>query len=231
MNRLFIFDLDGVLFESRDMHFDTLNGALAWAGFDPISREEHLARFNGLPTRVKLDMLGIAGQDAEEVSREKQKRTLGWVMKHVQRDETLVKLFMELRENGWKIAVASNAITLTVTRALQLLGLWPLCDFVAAGDRFTPKPSPNIYLACMRECEAESSTTWIIEDSPVGIDAALASGANVIRVNGPSDVDAAVRQAGGYRICELCDKPFWSSRPLAHRCGCRDGWTHGGDRQ
>jgi beta-phosphoglucomutase len=194
MNRLMIFDLDGVLFESRDMHFDTLNGALTNSGYDPISREEHDERYNGLPTTTKLGMLGITGQVAEEIKVEKQARTLGWVHRNVHKDEGLVKLFTDLHADGWQIAVASNAITVTVIRALQLLGLWSLCDFVTAGDRVEkPKPNPEMYLRCMQVCGAEPATTWIVEDSPVGVEAAIASGASVVHVSGPSDVDAAVR--------------------------------------
>jgi len=196
LNRLVIFDLDGVLFESRAMHFDTLNGALVWAGFDPITHEDHLARFNGLPTRVKLDMLGITGQDAEEVKQEKQARTLGWVYKNVKRDEVFVELFTYLHVEGWQIAVASNAITVTVIRALQLLGLWRLCDFVLGGDCVSaPKPDPEIYRRCMCACEADPLTTIIVEDSPVGIEGAQRTGASVVHVACPAEVDAAVRRA------------------------------------
>jgi len=194
MNKLFVFDLDGVLFESRDMPFDTLNGALVDAGFNTISREDHEKRFNGLPTATKLNMLGIVGYEADEIKHEKQARTLGWVHRNVHRDEGLVKLFMDLHDAGWRVAVATNALTMTVMRALQLLGLWPLCDFVTAGDRVeNPKPNPEMYLRCMSECGATPATTWIVEDSPVGVEAAIASGASVVHVSGPSDVDAAVR--------------------------------------
>lgn len=194
MNRLMIFDLDGVLFESRDMHFETLNGALTHYGHEPIAYEDHIARYNGLPTRVKLDMLGITGEDAELVKREKQARTLGWVYKNVKRNEELVTLFTDLRTAGWKLAVASNAITVTVVRSLQLLGLWGLCDVCIAGDRVSrPKPDPEIYYWCMRECEAEPATTWIVEDSPIGREGARATGANVVAVVGPHEVNEAVR--------------------------------------
>jgi HAD superfamily hydrolase (TIGR01509 family) len=194
VNRLIVFDLDGVLFESRDMHFETLNSALTYYGFAPIQYDEHIGRFNGLPTRVKLDMLGIKGEDAALVAHEKQAHTLGWVYKNVKRDNAMVTLFKDLNAAGWKIAVASNAITVTVIRALQLLGLWELCYFVTAGDRVAkPKPDPEIYLECMRRCDATPETTWIIEDSPVGREAARLSGANVVAVVGPSEVNEAVR--------------------------------------
>jgi len=58
MNNLVIFDLDGVLIDSREMHYDALN--LALEKVDPkyvISRDEHLSLYDGLPTSRKLAML------------------------------------------------------------------------------------------------------------------------------------------------------------------------------
>jgi beta-phosphoglucomutase len=194
VSKLIIFDLDGVLFESRDMHFDALNRALEAHGHQPISHEEHCSVYNGLPTRTKLAMLGITGDEAEQVQSEKQAHTLGWVMRNVRRDEMLVALFTDLRTGGWKIAVASNAITVTVIRSLQLLGLWPLCDFVTAGDRVArPKPDPMMYYDCMKACRAKPSETWIVEDSPVGREGAGKTGARVLPVEGPREVNGAVR--------------------------------------
>lgn len=56
--KLIVFDLDGVLVDSRELHYEALNRALA--EIDPkfiIQREEHLAKYDGLPTTAKLNML------------------------------------------------------------------------------------------------------------------------------------------------------------------------------
>ena len=195
MNRLAIFDLDGVLFESRNMHYETLNKALGHYGYPPISPEDHVARFNGLPTRTKLEMLGIRWEDdGALVYREKQACTLGWVFQNVKQDDDLIKLFKWLREERWQIAVASNAITVTVIRALQLLGLWELCDFVTAADRVErPKPHPEMYVRCMDACGSDPAHTFIVEDSPVGREGAARTGALVVAVSGPEQVVDAVR--------------------------------------
>ncbi len=48
MNKLVIFDLDGVLIDSRDMHYDALNRALAKVDEKyVITREEHLSAYDG----------------------------------------------------------------------------------------------------------------------------------------------------------------------------------------
>ena len=58
MNKLFIFDLDGVLIESRDLHYHSLNSALEKVDTKYlISREEHLSKFDGLSTTKKHHML------------------------------------------------------------------------------------------------------------------------------------------------------------------------------
>ena len=48
-----LFDLDGVLVDATEWHYEALNRALRLFGFD-ISRYEHLSAYNGLPTRKKL---------------------------------------------------------------------------------------------------------------------------------------------------------------------------------
>ena len=56
--KLVIFDLDGVLVDARELHYEALNAALAEV--DPkyvIGRAEHLSRFDGLSTTKKLHML------------------------------------------------------------------------------------------------------------------------------------------------------------------------------
>ena len=53
--KLVIFDLDGVIIDSRELHYKALNDALSQISRDyVISREEHLSTFDGLPTTKKL---------------------------------------------------------------------------------------------------------------------------------------------------------------------------------
>ena len=58
MIKLVIFDLDGVLIDTRDLHYDTLNRSLLEAGEQyVITRKEHLSTFDGLSTNKKLKIL------------------------------------------------------------------------------------------------------------------------------------------------------------------------------
>ena len=81
MNRLVIFDLDGVLLDSRDLHYDALNDALRKVGEQyVITREEHLSIYDGLNTTKKLKMLsekkGLPAQFHNQIWEDKQKATL-----------------------------------------------------------------------------------------------------------------------------------------------------------
>src|SRR3990172_911957 len=53
-----IFDMDGVLIEAKDWHYEALNRALALFGME-ISRYDHLVTYDGLPTKKKLEMLSL----------------------------------------------------------------------------------------------------------------------------------------------------------------------------
>ena len=61
MIRAIIFDMDGVLIEAKDWHYEALNRALRLFGLE-ISRYEHLSVFDGLPTRDKLEMLSVKSE-------------------------------------------------------------------------------------------------------------------------------------------------------------------------
>ena len=71
-----LFDLDGVLVDACDWHYLALNSALEAIGIPPISRYDHDTTYNGLPTRVKLEMLGLHEDECALVWKLKQDHTL-----------------------------------------------------------------------------------------------------------------------------------------------------------
>jgi beta-phosphoglucomutase-like phosphatase (HAD superfamily) len=52
--------MDGVLIDAKEWHYEALNQALGLFG-SPISREDHLLLYDGLPTAVKLQELTNRG--------------------------------------------------------------------------------------------------------------------------------------------------------------------------
>ena len=75
---LIIFDLDGVLIEAKQIHYDALNDALG--NKYKIGWQEHLSLYDGLKTTQKLEMLterrGLPIESYQGIWEEKQKLTL-----------------------------------------------------------------------------------------------------------------------------------------------------------
>ena len=78
MVKLIIFDLDGVLVEAKNIHYEALNKALGKKY--AISWNEHLSVYDGLKTFQKLNMLtkqkGLPTKEHNRIWEDKQKNTL-----------------------------------------------------------------------------------------------------------------------------------------------------------
>jgi beta-phosphoglucomutase-like phosphatase (HAD superfamily) len=132
MIKLIIFDLDGVLIDSRELHYDALNSALN--KIDPkyvITREEHLSKYDGLNTTAKLELLhsekGLPKAEFNSVWQNKQSATID-AFKHFTHDQKLISIFTELKQIGYKIVVASNSIRETVKLSLLKIGILEYID-------------------------------------------------------------------------------------------------------
>jgi len=194
MNNLIIFDLDGVLVDSRDMHYKALNCALKNVSENyVINREEHLSLYDGLPTSRKLAMLterkGLPVDKHQQIWEDKQKATLE-IFSELEHDYELMHYFQQLKQRGYQIAVASNSIRNTVKLVLLKLGVLEFVDYYVSNEDVTRnKPFPEMYWKCMTACNALPKDTVIFEDSHIGRQGALDSKANLIAIENRNDLD------------------------------------------
>lgn len=193
MIKLIVFDLDGVLLDSKEIHFNALNLALNEVGDNYIiSRKEQDTVFEGLTTNVKLDILtktkGLPSNLHEDIWRRKQEYSAK-LFESTSEDEDLVDIFKFIKSRGVKIAVASNSIRQTLDTCLKSLGVWNYVDYSLSNeDVKRPKPDPQIYNRCMDYLMAEPEETVIFEDSEIGLRAANATGARVEKVLNRKDI-------------------------------------------
>ena len=193
LDKLVIFDLDGTLIDSRELHFDALNDALAQVGPQYIiDREEHLSTYDGLNTTKKLKMLterkGLPASMHDFVWKEKQTSTFK-LIKRFKKDYTFIGMFQRLKERGYKIAIASNSIRETIKLSLMYIGVMEYVDYVVSNeDVKRTKPFPEMYWQCMIAMDALPKNTIIVEDSHVGRQGALDSGGRLLAFE---DVDDA----------------------------------------
>lgn len=192
MIKLIIFDLDGVLVNTRELHYESLNAAL-----EPhrivITRDEHLSKYDGRPTKQKLSLLtrekGLPAELHSEIWRRKQELSQSLLEKHVKPDERVCDALRRLSADGFMICVASNSIWKTVKNSLMYAGLLEYVDYFASCEQVkNPKPSPEIYLHCLQQAGIGPCETLIVEDSPIGLESASKSGAHVLPVASKEDV-------------------------------------------
>lgn len=97
-----------------------------------------------------------------------------------------VALLGEARNRGCKTGLATMSYCPQVTRILQILNLTSAFDFVASRDDVNyGKPDPEIYQLVATELEILPKRCLVIEDSPAGVQSALAAGMHVIAVSTP----------------------------------------------
>ena len=190
MIKLVIFDLDGVLVEAKNIHFDALNEALG--SKYAIEWNEHLSEYDGLKTNQKLEMLtkekGLPIELYKQVWDEKQRLTLQ-KLSDLKPSIQLQACISSLVNEGYKIACCSNSIRKTVLTVLSKLGIIEYFDLILSNeDVKNSKPHPEIYWKAISMMGCLPEETLIVEDSPFGLLAASRSKSHVMRVESPKDI-------------------------------------------
>ena len=187
-----LFDMDGVLIDAREWHYEALNEVLRIFGYE-ITRAMHEDRFDGLSTSKNLEMLtkevGLPRHIHGMINRIKQDRTLRIAASNCFPNIAHQVLISKLKKQGFKVGVVTNSIRQTTEFMLTYAGLFELLDVVITNqDVDKPKPNSDGYQLAMQKLDVLPSETLIVEDSPYGIAAGKASGAKVVQVNSVSDV-------------------------------------------
>jgi HAD superfamily hydrolase (TIGR01509 family) len=188
--KLVIFDLDGVLIEAKNIHYEALNDAL---GTDyAISWNEHLSTYDGLKTVQKLNMLteikGLPADSHSDIWTKKQNITLR-KLKELNKDKALIDIMNKLVTDGYKIAVCSNSIRKTCLTVLSKIGIMEYMDLVISNeDVQNSKPHPEMYWKAISKMSCLPEETLIVEDSPYGLLAAARSKSHILRVKNPAEV-------------------------------------------
>lgn len=193
MIKAVVFDMDGVLIDADKWHFNALNVALQHADIDPISWQEHLTVYKGIPTKRKLAILserrGLPEGLWDKISASKQEATQHIIAGFCAPDPEKVEM-MRLLSRRYAIAVCSNSIRATVDLMLERSGLAPCVSFSLSNeDVGRAKPDPEIYRMAFDRLGVEPRECVVIEDSDVGKAAATASGAILCSVDDPSEVN------------------------------------------
>ncbi len=189
-----IFDLDGVLVNTKLIHYKALNLALSNESKKyEINWDEHLKFYDGLSTLKKLEILlvkkKLPKKKFSKIIEQKNKFTKKLLKKEIKYNQKLFDLFFQISKK-YNISVASNAIRETVVQCLSILKVKEFVGFIISNEDVKYiKPNPEIFLKCMVYFGVSPHETLVLEDSEKGRIAALNSGAKLFPVEKLTDVN------------------------------------------
>jgi sugar-phosphatase len=173
--RAVLFDLDGVLVESREA---TERVWMAWARANDIGEEELRSAMHGVRSvevvralRPKLDAAaearGIEDAQARDVDGLRAIPGVGEALSALRAD---------------RVAVVTSATPGLAAARLGAVGIEPPAVMVTADDVSRGKPDPEGYLTAARRLAVDPAEALVVEDAPPGIEAGRAAGAAVVAV-------------------------------------------------
>lgn len=188
-----LFDMDGVLIDAKEWHYNALNKALKIFGYE-IKRHEHLESYDGLPTRVKLKMLTKEKNLPEElhafINEMKQKYTMDMAYNYCKPTFAHEFALSRLKNDEYKLAVCSNAVRKSVEIMLEKANIKGYFDEIISNqDVKNSKPHPEMYLTAQKKLHVSPEESLILEDNENGIKAAKASGGHLLIIKSVNDVN------------------------------------------
>lgn len=181
-----LFDMDGVLIDAKDWHYEALNKALGLFGME-INRYDHLTTFDGLPTKVKLEMISeryyLPASLHSFINELKQAYTADLIYQKCHPMFHHEYALSRLHCSGYKIAVCSNSVRTTIELMMNKSNLMPYLDLIISNEDVTrAKPDPEMYQTAIERFGLSPEECLVVEDNPNGIQAGKASGAHVLEV-------------------------------------------------
>lgn len=180
-----LWDMDGTLVDSADLHFESWVDALAAEGRS-LTREQFQESFGQRNDRILARWLGADAPpelalriaDAKEVAYRRFVRERG-----VKALPGASMWIAYLGNYEWKQAIASSAPRLNVEAVLDVLSWTPFfTTIVASEDVRAGKPDPEVFLTAARRLAVPPDRCIVVEDAPAGIEAARRGGMRSIGV-------------------------------------------------
>ncbi len=184
--RAILFDMDGVLVDSEPLFLSAINRLLEQDGVTPISVEENERFLIGTTigeTWRQLKLNRPLPLPTEQYIQRYDEIVRQVMMEELAPQPGVQELLDTCNRRGLPKAVASSSLHMWVDLKLNAIGLTGAFDAVLGGDDVTRgKPEPDIYVKAAGQLGVPPQECIAIEDSPVGISAAVASGAYTIAV-------------------------------------------------
>ena len=179
-----IFDLDGVLVDSEDLHVDAWKTLFARHGIE-VTDQEYRDAVGMLDADWIAGLFGRRGQQTDPAWWQAAKRRVyrGILAANVRLFPGVDVLVRALHAAGLRLAVASSSWRENIHTVLDAAGL-AHCFAVLTGkeDVRRHKPHPEPYLRTARALAVPPAACTVVEDSDIGIEAARRAGMRCIAI-------------------------------------------------
>lgn len=175
------FDLDGTLFDTKEVNYFSYRDALLTYGI-VLDREYFVTKCNG---RHYTEFLPIIMGNAEEIDSVHTQKKIAY-QKNLDKariNSHLIRM-IKLMKESYNTAIVTTASRKNTVDILKYFGCEDLFDLlITQEDVAEIKPSPEGYIKAMNYFGIDSTHTIIFEDSEVGVQAARYSGAAVMVID------------------------------------------------
>ncbi len=180
-----LFDMDWVLVDSFEWHFNALEKAMQDFWFT-LTLEE-FKQYEWLSTMDKIKCLSniksIPQNLFDSINKKKQKYTQENIDEWCKINSEKLFMFQNIKKLGLKTACCSSSKKESVINILTKLWIIDYFDLIISSDDVQQqKPNPHIYLKAMELLWTSSEKCIIVEDSDIGIQAAQSAWWLLIKV-------------------------------------------------
>ena len=188
--KAFLFDLDGVLTDTSELHF------LAWKRLAEeegilFTREDNEA-LRGVSRRESLNLLLKGRQVSEEQACEMMERKNGYYVELVRQMTPAnllpgaLEMIEEIRRLGLKQAIVSSS-----KNAWLVLERLQIGEFFDGNSPARSKPHPDLFLLAAQAVGVNPPNCLVVEDAQAGVEAAHAAGMKALGLGPRERVGAA----------------------------------------
>ena len=173
-----IFDMDGVLADTGPIHFDSWVKMTSEIGYH-FSKEFFEKTFGQQSPSIVRKLVGhrIEQELVEKWAALKEQYYREMVKDKLKPLPGVKRIIQELKSYGFKLAVGSSGPRENVELLINTLKLKKDFDvLISAAEVKNGKPAPDVFLISAKKLKTEPKNCLVIEDAPVGIEAAKRAG-------------------------------------------------------